>query len=86
MPTTVAVTRSFVSDRLRARRSPAGRLALLVGVTGWALCTGFAVNQFGQLTFAATDLVRLAAYVRLGAGLSVARRDTMTASPSGGAR
>jgi hypothetical protein len=37
--------------------------ALLLGVTGWALCTGFGVNQFGQLTFASADLLRLAAYV-----------------------
>lgn len=37
--------------------------ALLLGVTGWALCTGFGVNELGQLTFAPADLVRLAAYV-----------------------
>ena len=37
--------------------------ALLLGVTGWALCTGFGVNELGQLTFAPGDLLRLAAYV-----------------------
>ncbi len=37
--------------------------ALLLGVTGWALCTGFGVNELGQLTFAPADLLRLAAYV-----------------------
>ena len=26
--------------------------ALLLGVTGWALCTGFGVNELGELTFA----------------------------------
>lgn len=36
--------------------------ALLLGVTGWALCTGFGVNDLGQLTFTAGDLVRLGAY------------------------
>lgn len=37
--------------------------ALLLGVTGWALCTDFGINQFGQLTFAPGDLARLTAYV-----------------------
>lgn len=37
--------------------------ALLLGVTGWALCTGFGVNELGQLTFAPADLLRLAVYV-----------------------
>jgi hypothetical protein len=37
--------------------------ALLLGVTGWALCTGFGVNELGELTFAQTDCLRLVAYV-----------------------
>jgi hypothetical protein len=37
--------------------------ALLLGVTGWALCTGFGVNDLGQLTFAPADLLRLAVFV-----------------------
>ncbi|KAA1416873.1 hypothetical protein F0U44_16945 [Nocardioides humilatus] len=36
--------------------------ALLLGITGWALCTGFGVNDLGQLTFTGGDLVRLALY------------------------
>jgi hypothetical protein len=36
--------------------------AFLVGLTGWALCTGFVVNQLGDLTFAGPDLARLAAW------------------------
>ena len=37
--------------------------ALLLGVAGWAFCTGFGVNELGELTFAQTDLVRLSGYV-----------------------
>lgn len=37
--------------------------ALLLGVAGWAFCTGFGVNDLGELTFAPADLVRLSAYV-----------------------
>ncbi|GAA3811936.1 hypothetical protein GCM10022242_13010 [Nocardioides panacisoli] len=33
--------------------------ALLLAVTGWALATGFGVNELGQLTFRGPDLVRL---------------------------
>jgi hypothetical protein len=36
--------------------------AVLLGVTGWALATGFLVNGLGQLTFAPGDLLRLGAY------------------------
>ena len=39
------------------------RGAVLLGVTGWALCTGFGVNDLGQLTLAPADLLRLSAYV-----------------------
>jgi hypothetical protein len=37
--------------------------AALLGLTGWALCTGFGINELGQLTFAPADLLRLSAYV-----------------------
>jgi hypothetical protein len=37
--------------------------AFLLGVTGWALCTGFVVNQLGDLTLAGPDLARLAAWL-----------------------
>ena len=37
--------------------------AALLGLTGWALCTGFGVYDLGDLTFAPADLIRLAAYV-----------------------
>ena len=37
--------------------------ALLLAITGWALATGFGVNELGQLTFGAGDLVRLAGVV-----------------------
>jgi hypothetical protein len=37
--------------------------AVLLGVTGWALATGFGVNDLGRLTFAMPDLLRLAAYL-----------------------
>lgn len=40
--------------------------ALLLGVAGWALATGFLVNALGQLTFAPADLLRLGAYVGTG--------------------
>ena len=37
--------------------------ALLLAVTGWALATGFGVNELGELTFREPDLVRLAVIV-----------------------
>jgi hypothetical protein len=37
--------------------------ALLLAVTGWALVTGFGINELGQLTFHASDLARLAVIV-----------------------
>ncbi len=52
----VAVTGAFAA----AVRRPGG---LLLGVAGWAFCTGFGVNELGELTFAQADLLRLAAYV-----------------------
>lgn len=39
------------------------RHALLLGLGGWALATGFAVNSLGVLTFAPSDLLRLATFV-----------------------
>ena len=40
--------------------------ALLLGLTGWGLVTGFAVNTGGSLTFAASDLRHLALLLALG--------------------
>lgn len=37
--------------------------ALLLGVTGWALLTGFGVNELGELTFTPADCLRLVAFV-----------------------
>ena len=48
--------------------------ALLLGVTGWALATGFLVNGLGQLTFTVGDLLRLAAYA--GVATALAQRPT----------
>ena len=39
------------------------RRALLLGLTGWALVTGFVVNTAGDLTATAPDVVRLAAFL-----------------------
>ncbi|RHW25911.1 hypothetical protein D0Z08_16345 [Nocardioides immobilis] len=36
---------------------------LLLGVAGWAFCTGFGVNELGELTFTQADLLRLSAYL-----------------------
>lgn len=41
---------------------------LLLGITCWALVTGFVTNRFGQLTFGPHDLLLLAASVGLGVG------------------
>jgi hypothetical protein len=43
---------------LWASRLPLG-LATALGAVSWAYYTGFVVNQYGQLTFAAGDLIRL---------------------------
>ena len=39
--------------------------AALLGVSGWALATGFGVNELGRLTFGVADLARLAGFVGL---------------------
>ena len=49
--TSVAVTTSF---------------SLGVGALGWAVYTGFVEHRYGELTFTAADLLRLAALVALG--------------------
>src|SRR5690349_21450275 len=36
--------------------------ALGLGVAGWAFATGFAVNTLGVLTFAPSDMLRLASF------------------------
>ena len=43
--------------------------ALLLGLTGWAFATGFAVNTLGVLTLAPWDLLRLAAFVVAAVGI-----------------
>jgi hypothetical protein len=40
-----------------------GRHALLLGVSGWAFATGFAVNTLGALTMRPNDLLRLAVFL-----------------------
>jgi hypothetical protein len=45
--------------------------AVFLGISGWAMTTGFVENDLGQLTFASHDLLRLRVYVgatALGAG------------------
>jgi hypothetical protein len=37
--------------------------AVGLGAAGWAFATGFAVHQFGVLTFTLPDLARLAAFL-----------------------
>jgi len=37
--------------------------ALLLGLAGWAFATGFAINTLGVLTFARSDLLRLAVFL-----------------------
>ena len=36
--------------------------AVLLGVSAWALATGFVVNELGRLTFSPGDLARLGAH------------------------
>ena len=50
-----------------------------VGVIAWALFTGFIENSYGQLTFAASDLIRMAVFA---AATRHARR-RHTQSPTG---
>ncbi|KRE94282.1 hypothetical protein ASG76_12970 [Nocardioides sp. Soil774] len=47
--------------------------ALLLGLTGWALATGFAVNTAGELTLAPWDAVRLGVFVLVAAGVAARR-------------
>ena len=42
------------------------RFAVVLGLVAWALFTGFVTNRFGQLTFAAPDLVRLVLLLAVG--------------------
>lgn len=70
-PFAFTATLAVATVVLASAVEPAG--AVLLGVTGWALCTGFGINDFGQLTFAVGDLVRLAAYVGCALALGGAR-------------
>ncbi len=45
-----------------ATRLPAA-LAAFLGLAAWAYFTGFEVNRYGELTFATTDLIRLALFL-----------------------
>lgn len=47
--------------------------ALLLGITGWALATGFVVNTAGELTLARWDAVRLVVFVALAAAVAARR-------------
>lgn len=44
--------------------------ALLLGLTGWALATGFVINTAGDLTLAPWDVLRLAVFLIAAAGVS----------------
>lgn len=63
VPTTVTGIALLVQTGLCSLALAHRAAAVLLGVTGWAMCTGFAVNQLGQLTFARGDLLRLAVYL-----------------------
>jgi hypothetical protein len=52
---------AIVVGGLAAARLP-GLIALALGVIAWAFYTGFTENAFGQLSFAAGDLIRLGAF------------------------
>lgn len=41
---------------------------LLLGLTSWALLTGFVTNRYGRLTFSPHDLLLLAVSLTLGVG------------------
>ena len=47
-----------------------------VGVIAWALFTGFIENSYGQLTFAASDLIRMAVFAAATVTLAVVIRIT----------
>lgn len=57
---------------LSALAVPLGYSALL-GLSAWGLLTGFVVNTGGQLTFAGSDLLRLALLVALSMSVAVLR-------------
>ena len=50
--------------------------ALLLGLTGWALATGFVINTAGDLTLAPLDTLRLAVFLLAAAGVATGRRRT----------
>ena len=62
VPTVAAVTALFLQTGVSSLALEGRSAALSLGVIGWALGTGFAVNRLGELTFASPDLVRLAAF------------------------
>lgn len=64
--TAVAV---LVVGGVSAARLPAA-IAVALGVVAWAFFTGFFENAFGQLTFAAADLERLALFAVATAGIA----------------
>jgi hypothetical protein len=48
--------------------------AVLLGLTGWALATGFVVNTAGDLTLMPWDALRLAVFLLAAAGVAGRRR------------
>ena len=50
--------------------------ALLLGLTGWALATGFVINTAGDLTLAPWDVLRLVVYLLAAAGMAGRRHGT----------
>jgi hypothetical protein len=62
LPTAAAVTALFLQTGVWCLALERRSVALFLGVVGWALSTGFAVNRLGELTFTASDLARLAAF------------------------
>jgi len=50
--------------------------ALLLGLTGWALATGFVINTAGDLTLAPWDTLRLGVFMLAAAGVSTGRGRT----------
>jgi hypothetical protein len=78
VPTAVFLTVLFLQTGVWCLVLDGRGAVLLLGLTGWALGTGFAVNRLGMLTFSAPDLARLAAFA-IWAQAGPVVRDTMRA-------
>jgi hypothetical protein len=55
--------------------------SLGVGALGWALYTGFVEHRYGELTFTAADLLRLAVLLTLAVTVAWGTRPTITGFP-----